>query len=150
MASHSPAIRRAEAVSSARASWQHIAAHASSAALCHAIRYRLADPGSPATLAAKLDAALARLGSSDAAPGAPIRLWIESLPVRADAPLAAVRRSVELDSALDPRDRRGLRALLLRYQDGVADLFLVAHRAVFDRRALAVLGRAAVPGATGL
>src|SRR4051812_48551312 len=111
----SPAVRRAEVVSPAQRSWQHIAAHASSAALCHAIRYRLAD-GSPTTLAANLDAGLAQLRSSADAPGEPIHLWTESLPVRADAPLASRRRSAELDNALYTHDRRGLRALLLRYQ----------------------------------
>ena len=151
MAPHSsPAVRRAEVVSPAQRSWQHIAARASAAALCHAIRYRLAEPGSPIALAANLDAGLAQLRSSAAAPGEPIRLWTESLPVRADAPLASGRCSAELDNALYTHDRRGLRALLLRYQNGVADLILVAHRAVFDRRALALLGRAAVQGATGL
>lgn len=72
------------------------------------------------------------------------RLWAERLPFGAEADAARRRRSVEFDWTLEPDDPAGLRATLLLFDDGDADLILVADRAAFDRTALRSLGLALV------
>jgi hypothetical protein len=79
------------------------------------------------------------------------RLWVEDVPGDAASAVAAQRRERELSRPADPRTGRGLRTVLLRYPDGLADLVVVAHRAVAeDLRGVAqsVLGTShAVPAA---
>ncbi|MCX5206201.1 amino acid adenylation domain-containing protein [Streptomyces sp. NBC_00237] len=58
------------------------------------------------------------------------RLWVEDVPGGADSETAARRRERELTRIADPRTGPGLRTVLLRYEDGAADLVVVAHRAV--------------------
>ena len=78
-----------------------------SGARCHALRVRL-------TAAVHPDA-LAVPGWS--------RLWVEDVPAAAAEPVARRRREAEMSRAAT-----GLRCTLLRYQDGVSDLVLVADR----------------------
>ncbi|MFJ2738092.1 amino acid adenylation domain-containing protein [Streptomyces sp. NPDC087440] len=59
-----------------------------------------------------------------------VRLWVEDVPGGADSETAALCRERELTRPADPRTGPGLRAVLLRYRDGAADLVVVAHRAV--------------------
>ncbi|GAA3487557.1 non-ribosomal peptide synthetase [Streptomyces cremeus] len=59
-----------------------------------------------------------------------LRLWVEDVPAAADSRAAARRREQELSRPADPRTGPGLRTVLLRYDDGAADLVVVAHRAV--------------------
>lgn len=67
-------------------------------------------------------------------------VWTELVPSPADGPLAARRRGAELSRGLAD----GLfRAVLLRYQDGVADLIIVADRGLD----LAAVARHVVSGA---
>ncbi|MEU9349558.1 amino acid adenylation domain-containing protein [Streptomyces griseoloalbus] len=107
-------------------------------ASCHALRVRLAagtpadGPDGPAARFAALAAALpAAPGSAAAFPGA-ARLWTERVPCRADAPAAERWRARELARPL----LTPVRAVLLHYADGVADLIVVAHRAALDTAAL--------------
>ncbi|MEU3193492.1 hypothetical protein ABZ686_23325 [Streptomyces sp. NPDC006992] len=87
--------------------------------LCQALAVRLhAEAGT-----GPMERALAR-----AADG--VRLWVQDVPGGADADIAAARRERELSRPADPRTGPGLRAVLLRYADGAADLVVVAHRAV--------------------
>ncbi|OKJ92540.1 amino acid adenylation protein [Streptomyces sp. CB03234] len=58
------------------------------------------------------------------------RLWVEDVPDGAESPDAARARERELSRPADPATGPGLRAVLLRYADGGADLVVVAHRAV--------------------
>ncbi|GAA2500755.1 amino acid adenylation domain-containing protein [Streptomyces gobitricini] len=58
------------------------------------------------------------------------RLWVQDVPEGAESPAAARSRERELSRPADPATGPGLRAVLLRYADGAADLVVVAHRAV--------------------
>ncbi|WP_433260183.1 amino acid adenylation domain-containing protein [Actinosynnema sp. CS-041913] len=65
-------------------------------------------------------------------------LWSEPVPVDADSPVALRRLRAELHRPAT-QDGPPVRAVLLRYADGVADLVLVAHRAVLDTASLRLL-----------
>ncbi|MFG2633283.1 amino acid adenylation domain-containing protein [Streptomyces sp. NPDC048362] len=71
-----------------------------------------------------------RLGRALAHAVSGARLWVEDVPGGADSEVAALHRERELSRSADPRTGPGLRAVLLRYTDQVADLVVVAHRAV--------------------
>ncbi|WP_307865752.1 amino acid adenylation domain-containing protein [Streptomyces smyrnaeus] len=71
-----------------------------------------------------------RLGHELARLAAGARLWVDDIPGGADTSLAAVRRERELSRPVDPRTGPGMRAVLLRYTDGTAELVVVAHQAV--------------------
>ncbi|WP_328958904.1 non-ribosomal peptide synthetase [Kitasatospora purpeofusca] len=75
----------------------------------------------------------------------PVRLWQTSVPAGADEPMAEERRRAE---SLRPIHRDGppLRAVVLRYTDGTADLVLVAVRAVVPPAALRRIVRRALGG----
>jgi len=60
------------------------------------------------------------------------RLWVEDVPAGAESGTAARRRERELSRAVDPLVDLGIRVVLLRFADGLADLVVVAHRAVAD------------------
>jgi amino acid adenylation domain-containing protein len=60
------------------------------------------------------------------------RVWTETVPARADEPAAVRLRDRELHRPVDPRTGPALRAVLLRYTDGQADLVLVADRNLLD------------------
>ncbi|MFD0271266.1 amino acid adenylation domain-containing protein [Streptomyces sp. NPDC127106] len=111
--------------------------------LCQALALRVHAGADPE----RLGRALAR-----ALPGA--RLWTEDVPDGADSDAAAVRRERELSRPADPHTGPGVRALLLRYTDGPADLVLVAHRATLAdphdlAQALLVEAPAPAPVPTG-
>ncbi|MFB8241491.1 amino acid adenylation domain-containing protein [Kitasatospora purpeofusca] len=76
----------------------------------------------------------------------PVRIRQTSVPAGADAPTAEDRRRAE---SLRPIHRDGppLRAVVLRYTDGTADLVLVAVRAVVPPAALRRIARRALGGA---
>ncbi|MGW2295597.1 amino acid adenylation domain-containing protein [Streptomyces violaceorubidus] len=75
------------------------------------------------------------LASAKAAP-----LWVEDLPLASTEPGAERRCSLELT-----RGCAHARAVLLRWNDGRADLILVARRDVLDRRALLRLADGTAP-----
>ncbi|WP_432169579.1 non-ribosomal peptide synthetase [Streptomyces sp. 1222.5] len=89
-----------------------------------------------------------RLGRALAHAVSGARLWVEDVPGGADSEVAALHRERELSRSADPHTGSGLRVVLLWYTDQVADLVVVAHRAVladpYDL-ARAVLGEAAPP-----
>ncbi|MEU7583039.1 amino acid adenylation domain-containing protein [Streptomyces sp. NPDC041068] len=98
---------------------------------CHALRVRLA-------AADTVDA-----GSFAPAAGRP-RLWRQRVPAASTEP-EAVRR-LELEMARPVTAARGVRAVLVDYADGAADLVLVAHRGAYGRRALHELAQALLRG----
>jgi amino acid adenylation domain-containing protein len=105
--------------------------------LCQAVALRVQTGADPQRLGRAL---------AHAASGA--RLWVEDVPDGADSEVAARHRERELSRSADPHTGPGLRAVLLRYTDAVADLVVVAHRAALaDPYDLvqAVLGEAAAP-----
>ncbi|MGW0808754.1 amino acid adenylation domain-containing protein [Nonomuraea sp. NPDC002799] len=67
------------------------------------------------------------------------RLWVERAG-HADDPLSVRRRESELARPVDAGD--GVRAVLIQYAGGLADLVLVAHRATLGRSSLRALARA--------
>ncbi|HST46744.1 amino acid adenylation domain-containing protein [Jatrophihabitans sp.] len=75
------------------------------------------------------------------------RLWQEWVSGPADSGAAAQRRDRELARPADPATGPGVRVVLLRYADQVADLVVVAHRAVADPRSVlrAVLSSTPLP-----
>ncbi|MFF7586079.1 amino acid adenylation domain-containing protein [Kitasatospora purpeofusca] len=75
----------------------------------------------------------------------PVRIWQTSVPAGADEPTAEERRHAE---SLRPIHRDGppLRAVVLRYTDGTADLVLVAVRAVVPPPTLRRIVRRALGG----
>ncbi|MET8136550.1 non-ribosomal peptide synthetase [Streptomyces sp. NPDC005251] len=87
--------------------------------LCQALALRVHTGADPERLRRNL--ALAADG---------VRLWVEDVPGGAASEAAARHRERELSRPADPRTGPGLRTVLLRYEDGVADLVVVAHRAV--------------------
>ncbi|MFJ8035781.1 amino acid adenylation domain-containing protein [Streptomyces sp. NPDC096032] len=91
-----------------------------------------------------------RLGRALAHATSGARLWVEDVPGGADSEIAALHRERELSRSADPHTGPGLRVVLLRYPDQVADLVVVAHRAVLAdpyELARAVLGETAPPAA---
>ncbi|MEQ4718186.1 amino acid adenylation domain-containing protein [Nonomuraea sp. B19D2] len=88
---------------------------------CHAWRVRLSEGADAARMARLLDQA------SRAWWGEPARLWVENVPADGDSPAARRRLDSELHRPMSGSGPR-LRAVLLEYADGPADLVLVAHR----------------------
>src|SRR5579859_860133 len=86
---------------------------------CHALRLRLGRPATDAELTARL------------ATAGPWQLWVEHVAAPADGPEAHRLRDVELS-----RPTSAVRCVVLRHGDGVADLVLVADRAVLDEEGL--------------
>jgi amino acid adenylation domain-containing protein len=60
------------------------------------------------------------------------RLWVQDVAGPAESGIAERRRDRELSRPVDPQAGPGVRVVLLRYADGLADLVVVAHRAVAD------------------
>ncbi|MFE9613511.1 amino acid adenylation domain-containing protein [Streptomyces sp. NPDC006012] len=98
-------------------------------AQCHAVRVRPDGPAEVAALTAHLTA------------NPSVRLWVEDIPLPSTDAKADRRRLLELTRPAD-----GLRAVLLRWTDGEADLILVSPRSLFDRTALLSLAAGADPG----
>ncbi|WP_220449607.1 amino acid adenylation domain-containing protein, partial [Nonomuraea longispora] len=92
---------------------------------CHARRTRLPGGADAARIARTLDHAARHWW------GEPARLWTERVPAAAGSAQAARALDAEL-----LRPARGLRAVLIEYADGPADLVLVAHRAWLDATSL--------------
>ncbi|GAA2300863.1 hypothetical protein GCM10010234_49610 [Streptomyces hawaiiensis] len=99
---------------------------------CHAVRVRLSGP----VAAAELTARLAAVG--------PWRLWVEETAAGSGEPPARRLGAAELN-----RPTASVRCVLLRHRDDVADLVVVAHRAVLDREGLDRLIDVLVSGAAG-
>ncbi|MFJ4538675.1 amino acid adenylation domain-containing protein [Streptomyces tibetensis] len=99
---------------------------------CHAVRVRLSGP----VAAAELTARLAAVG--------PWRLWVEETAAGSGEPVARRLGAAELN-----RPTGSVRCVLLRHRDDVADLVVVAHRAVLDREGLDRLIDVLVSGAAG-
>ncbi|MEU4272673.1 amino acid adenylation domain-containing protein [Streptomyces sp. NPDC026092] len=97
---------------------------------CHALRVRLSSRVTAAELTARLGAA------------SPWRLWVEDVAAGSDEPAALRRRRTELN-----RPTPAVRCVLLRHEDGVEDLILVADRSVLDRNGLTRLAAGLVDGA---
>jgi amino acid adenylation domain-containing protein len=89
------------------------------ARLCHAMAVRIQAGADPDRLARNL----ARIPAAERA-----TLWVETVEAGCGTPAAARRRERELERPLDPHAGPPLRAVLLRYDDGVSDLVLVMHR----------------------
>ncbi|MFC7586032.1 AMP-binding protein [Nonomuraea antimicrobica] len=96
---------------------------------CHARRTRLPGGGDAVLMARILEAA------SLAWWGEPLRLWTERVPAPAGSATANRRLDAELFRPV-AAGGAGLRAVLLGYADGAADLVLVAHRARLDAASL--------------
>ncbi|MEV0345330.1 amino acid adenylation domain-containing protein [Nonomuraea sp. NPDC050680] len=105
----------------------------SPSAHCHAWRVRLAE-GADATWLAGLLVRAARAWWGDAPDRLP-RLWCERVPAACDSAVAGRRVEAELHRPLGAEGAL-LRAVLLQYADGPADLVLVAHRANLDAPSL--------------
>ncbi|MQS05690.1 hypothetical protein FNX48_000395, partial [Streptomyces sp. IF17] len=111
-------------------------------AVCHALSTRLAHglpEGGPKALERRLAALTTELlsttGTSAVFRGT-ARLWTERVPCRSDDSAARRRRTRELlRPVVAPRDAP-VRAVLLCYDDDVADLVVVAHRAALGAAAL--------------
>ncbi|MGA5096565.1 amino acid adenylation domain-containing protein [Streptomyces lavendulocolor] len=89
--------------------------------LCRAVALRVHTGADPERLGRALTLLTGTAGA---------RLWVEDVPDGAESPAAAHARERELTRPTDPATGPGLRAVLLRYADGGADLVVVAHRAV--------------------
>ncbi|MGN9844407.1 amino acid adenylation domain-containing protein [Nonomuraea sp. H19] len=105
------------------------AAARSPSTLCHAWRVRLAGGTDTVRMARLFDEA------SRAWWGEAARLWTERVPAACDSPAARRRLESELLRPISERGAR-LRAVLLEYADGPADLVLVAHRGRLDAASL--------------
>ncbi|MEV6149697.1 amino acid adenylation domain-containing protein [Nonomuraea sp. NPDC052129] len=105
----------------------------SPSAHCHARRVRLPD-GVGATWLAGLFERAVRTWWGDTPDRLP-RLWDERVPADCDSAVADRRVEAELHRPLDAEGAL-LRAVLLHYADGPADLVLVAHRANLDALSL--------------
>ncbi|MFC8721991.1 non-ribosomal peptide synthetase [Kitasatospora sp. NPDC057198] len=101
---------------------------------CHALVRRMPE-GLTAEAAAERLAAAQRSGTLPA----DLRLWVEEVAAAAADPASEALRARE---AARPTGHGGrLRAVLLRYADGPADLVLVAHRRAADSAGLDLVGR---------
>ncbi|MER5835756.1 amino acid adenylation domain-containing protein [Streptomyces sp. NPDC002130] len=110
----------------------HMAGDPMAGEQCHAVRVRMSGP----VAAAELTARLAAVG--------PWRLWVEETAVGSGEPAARRLRAAELN-----RPTASVRCVLLRHRDDVADLVVVADRAVLDRDGLDRLVDVLVSGAAG-
>lgn len=95
--------------------------------LSHAVRIGLRDT-SEAVRAAERFAAAARSCWPAGAAGTP-RLWLEDVAAPATGPKAVRRRRIELSRGIGPVAQPPVRAVLLRYSDGRADMIITCHRA---------------------
>ncbi|WP_274564014.1 amino acid adenylation domain-containing protein [Streptomyces spiramyceticus] len=111
---------------------------------CHALSVRLPDGGDADGFGRALDAAV-RLWWPEAAERWPV-LWRETVRAVASSDAAERRLYAETHRPVSIASGLMLRAVLLEYADGPADLVLTAHRQRLDARSLAgvadvVLGR---------
>ncbi|MGW7465531.1 amino acid adenylation domain-containing protein [Streptomyces xantholiticus] len=101
----------------------------SQARSCHSLVIRVPGPVDAVELERRLRAGAA---ASWPEPAARLRLWEEALPFAADHPAARRRAAAEAERPLHT-EALPLRAVLLRYADGDADLVLVGrHEVTFD------------------
>ncbi|MFD7734377.1 non-ribosomal peptide synthetase [Kitasatospora phosalacinea] len=109
---------------------------------CHGLVRRM-----PEGLAAdRITERLAAAQRSGALP-ADLRLWVEDVAAAAADPAAEALRAREAARATGHGAR--LRAVLLRYADGAADLVLVAHRRAVDSAGLDLVARVLAGAADG-
>jgi len=107
-------------------------------AACHAVRIRLPADTRLEVLASRFSDWVADAPKPAGAAASP-RLWVEPVQGSTDAPVSHRRREAELNLALDARDASPLRATVLRYAGGDADLILVASRAAIGAGGLRLL-----------
>ncbi|MEV5242004.1 amino acid adenylation domain-containing protein [Streptomyces cinnamoneus] len=105
-----------------------------------AVRYRVAVPVGPGRLPAAQARSCHSLttrveGPVTSRPVTGLHLWQEAVPVASEAPEARVRLRAEAARPLAP-SAPPVRAVLLTYADGRADLVLVARRSALDERGL--------------
>jgi amino acid adenylation domain-containing protein len=116
--------------------------------VCHALRIRLRDRNEIARVESCFaDVTNRWFGTSDE-PGRRSlpRLWTERLPLGADAVASQRRRASELEWALEPGEVSDLRATLLLFDGGDAELILVARRTALDRKSLRQMACTLVEG----
>jgi amino acid adenylation domain-containing protein len=105
---------------------------------CHAARFRFGCPFIEAQVRSNFDALMHKLRRKtpntniDAA-----RLWIDPVPAKCDGGIAVRRREAEMKRPVNCIFDPGWRAVALAYECGVADLILVASRALLDAPSLA-------------
>ncbi|MBL3669467.1 amino acid adenylation domain-containing protein [Streptomyces sp. M2CJ-2] len=117
----------------------------SQAKACHSLVVRVRGPVDPAALHRRFHEAAARW------PGQTVpQLWEETLPTGSTDPAALARVRREAGRPVSPAAGFPLRAVLLRYADGEADLVLVALRPVVDGRALHGLAGLLLDGSADL
>jgi amino acid adenylation domain-containing protein len=123
--------------------------------LSHAVRISFAAARQAEQAAQRFEAAVRSCWPAGAAEDARgPRLWVEDVAGPATGPIAARRRSVELSRVIGPDHQPALRGVLLRYQDGPADLIVVCYRAFMPepglrRLAALLLGSGRCDGAPG-
>ncbi|MEV4870849.1 amino acid adenylation domain-containing protein [Streptomyces syringium] len=115
-----------------------------------AVRYRVAVPVGPGRLPAAQARSCHSLTVRARGPVAPatvagVHLWHEPVPAASDTPLARARREAEAGRPLSPSGPP-VRAVLLRYTDGPADLVLVARRAALGEEGLRQLAALLLEG----
>ncbi|MGA5817915.1 amino acid adenylation domain-containing protein [Kitasatospora sp. NPDC094028] len=107
---------------------------------CHSLVVRMAEAAPADVLERNL--ALAAATWPDLAS---LRLWEQTVPADADTPQA--RERAELEAGRPLRAAAGqVRAVLLRYRDGAADLVLVAERRALPRPVLAAVAAVLTTG----
>ncbi|MCX4676100.1 amino acid adenylation domain-containing protein [Streptomyces sp. NBC_01433] len=144
---------RAEAPYAREAPYAPYAPNASDAPNTSDAPYAPEAPYAPDELSerfASLAAALLSATATGAVFPAAARLWRQPVPCRSDAPDAERWRTRELARPLVAHRDAAVRAVLLTYADDVAELVVVAHRAVLGAGALGdftaeLLGRTPVP-----
>ena len=100
----------------------------------HAVRITFAD-ACQATRAAERFEAAARAAWPPEAAGKP-RLWLEDVAAPSAGAPAARRRNAELSRPFGPDGQPAMRGVMLRYQDGRADMIIACHRAFMSEPAL--------------
>ncbi len=112
-------------------------------AQCHAAQFRFDRPFAATKVRDNFDLLMSQLSQQPG--GAQIsaaRLWTECVAAASESPMATSRRVREMNRPVEGVAGPGWRAVVLEYEDGVADLVLVAHRAVLDAWSLALLAAA--------
>lgn len=109
-------------------------------AVCHSLVVRA--PGPIDTARAQRQLAMGRQRWPELGP---LRLWETAIPARSDEPVARDRADTEASRPVRA-DRYPLRAVLLRYADGVVDLVLLAVRSAVSRATMRQVGALVLEG----
>jgi amino acid adenylation domain-containing protein len=112
--------------------------------LSHAVRISFGDYGGAVRAAERFETA-ARACWPQGTAGEP-RLWLEDVAAPATGLMAVRRRSIELTRPIGPGAQLPVRAVMLRYRDGLADMIITCRRAVMPEAAV----RHLAAGVTGI